>query len=82
MIYPALKDMQQGSVLQYIDVDDDLFTLLWKYSICYSILPCIYVQCVDTQKYLDLHIDYKCIGRNHVASICKKMLTTYVAKIT
>ena len=31
--------MQQESVLQYIDIDDELFTLLWKYSICYSILP-------------------------------------------
>ena len=40
MIYPALKYMQQGSVLQYVDIDAEL---LWKYSICYSILPSIYV---------------------------------------
>ena len=52
--------MQQGSVLQYVNIDDELFYLLWKYSICYSILPSIYVECVDTLKYLDLHIDYKC----------------------
>ena len=26
-----------------IDIDDELFNLLWKYSICYSILPSIYV---------------------------------------
>ena len=47
-----------------------------------SILPSIYVEYVDTQKYLDLHIDYKRSWRNHVASICKKMLTSYLAIIT
>ena len=61
-----------------VDIDDELFNLLWKYSICYSILPCIYVECVDAQKYLNLHIDYKHSWRNHVASICKKMLTQYI----
>ena len=42
----------------------------------------IYVECADAQKYLDLHIDYKHSWRNHVASICKKMLTMYLAIIT
>ena len=67
-------------MLQYVDINDELFTLLWKYSICYSILLSIYVECVDTQKYLDLHVDYKRSWRNHVASICKKLayyLTSY-----
>ena len=31
------------------------------------------LECVDTQKYLDLHIDYKLSWRSRVASICKKM---------
>ena len=60
MIYSSLKYMQQGPCCNItVDMDDELFNLLWKYSICYSILPCIYVECVDAQKYLDLHIDYK-----------------------
>ena len=70
------------AISRLTDIDDELFNLLWKYSICYSILPCIYVECVDAQKYLDLHIDYKHSWRNHVASICKKMLTIYLAIIT
>ena len=42
------------------------------------ILPSIYedghsLECVDTQKYLDLDIDYKLSWRSHFASICKKM---------
>ena len=41
-------------------------------------LPSIYVdghllECVDTQKYLGLHIDSRLSWRNHVANICKKM---------
>ena len=66
----------------FLLAQSQLFNLLLKYSICYSILPCIYVECVDAQKYLDMHIDYKHSWRNHVASICKKMLTIYLAIIT
>ena len=71
------------TILITVDIDDELFTFLWKYSICYSILPCIYVECVDAQKYLDLHIDYKHSWRKHVASICKKcLLYSYLPIIT
>ena len=47
-------------------------------SVTVYLIPCIYMECVDAQKYLDLHIDYKHSWRNHVASICKKMLSYYI----
>ena len=52
--------MQQGSVLQYVDDNDDLFNLFCG-STQSVILPPNYVgghslECLtDTQKYLDLH---------------------------
>ena len=65
--------MQQGSMLISM-----MTCLICCGSTQTVILPPIYgdghsLKCVDTQKYLDLHVDYERSWRSHVASMCKKM---------
>ena len=66
-----------------IGIDDELFNLLWKYTqsvtVYYHLFMCNVW--ISRSIYLDLHIDYNCSWRNHVASICKKM-AYYLAIIT
>ena len=80
IVFDYVNDMplqiQHGSLLQY--ADDSCLICCIRRSTQSVILPPIYVggyslECVDTQKYLDLHIDFKLSWRSRVASVCKKM---------
>ena len=73
MIYPALKYMQQGSVLQHVALISMMNCLICcgstqSVTVYYHIFMCNVW--ISRSIYLDLHIDYNCSWRN-VASICK-----------
>ena len=84
MIYPALKYMQQGFVLQHVALISMMNCLICcgitqSFTVYYHLFMCNVW--IPRSIYLDLHIDYKRSWRNHVASICKKM-AYYLAIIT
>ena len=84
MIYPALKYMQQAFVLQHVALISMINCLICcgstqSVTVYYHLFMCNVW--IPRSIYLDLHIDYKCSRRNHVAGICKKM-AYYLAIIT
>ena len=73
MIYPALKYMQQGFVLQHVVLISMMNCLICcgstqSVTVYYHLFMCNVW--ISRSIYLDLHIGS---WRNHVASICKKM---------
>ena len=82
-IYPVLKYMQQGFVLQHVALISMMNCLICcgstqSVTVYYHLFMCNVW--IPRSIYLDLHIDYKRSWRNHVVSICK--MAYYLAIIT